>query len=491
MEKEMRCHFLIVVTKTLRATWALVVIVLFSALREMKEVLLEDRNGEILVLFGICILLIASIFLFNFLRWRKTYIKFENDTLIIDRRFLLNKRQTNIKRNSIATVNTVQNIFEKLFGIYHLKLDINSSVTANQTDVELVFAKEDADKLRGILTGVTKAEEEDAIIPQTSRDERVVREFSIGHLMVHSLMDISILLVLCWASVFYTALGGLFLEFHAKGIAFGILAAAVIVVPTVFNFCKSVFRYYGFNIAKENDRMIIRYGFFTAKQFIVPLERVSAVVIEQSVWARMFRRYKGKVICVGMNDNESAEMPLFSLYVTRAEIDDMMKKIMPEYRLEDEGIKCPGKAFISSINFCVVSVIVMASVVGVVFYNIGMEKYFNLIGLGSLALLAFMLFIAYMSFRAWRLFPRENICGVMRGVFARRTTIITYGKIQTISLSKGPILKRLHVYGGDVTILASTGYQNQSIGKFQEETMELIAAQIESHSVKKRIQVSE
>ena len=141
---ELRNHYSKFITDTFKTVWAFLFIgiVNISGSKGLGEAADEiGATGGILI--GLGALLIAGlIMLINFLRWRKTKIIIDEDELIVDRDFKINKKVTTIRLSSIATVNLQQGIPEHIFNTYRVQLDINSSVTAEDTDFNLVFDKE-------------------------------------------------------------------------------------------------------------------------------------------------------------------------------------------------------------------------------------------------------------------------------------------------------------------------------------------------------------
>ena len=147
---ELRNHYSKFIVDTIKTVWAFILIgiVNISGSTDLSEAAGDiGATGGILIGLG-ALLIAAVLMLINFLRWRRTKIIIDEDELIIDRDFKINKKVTTIRLSSIATVNLQQGIPDHIFNTYRVQLDINSSVTAEDTDFNLIFDKETAEKVK-------------------------------------------------------------------------------------------------------------------------------------------------------------------------------------------------------------------------------------------------------------------------------------------------------------------------------------------------------
>jgi len=96
-----------------------------------------DYIGFSILMASILIAVFLVVLLFQFIRWRKTYISINDGQLIVEKRYKIMNNKTTVKLSSISTVNLKQNILHRIFNVYNLQLDINSAVTAEKTDFNL------------------------------------------------------------------------------------------------------------------------------------------------------------------------------------------------------------------------------------------------------------------------------------------------------------------------------------------------------------------
>lgn len=148
-----RNHASIILEKSLKTIGTIVAIFFLNMISELGT---EGVTGtDILWLVGIFVAVLAVAVGYQAFLWAKTYISIEENTLVIERN-TLNKKRNTIGLKNISNVNLEQNLLEMLLGTCKLKLDTNSLSTADQTDVNIVLKKVDAEKFRSMV--LAKAE---------------------------------------------------------------------------------------------------------------------------------------------------------------------------------------------------------------------------------------------------------------------------------------------------------------------------------------------
>ncbi|MEG2016388.1 MAG: PH domain-containing protein, partial [Oscillospiraceae bacterium] len=345
MDKGIRCHFSSIIANTLKTTWVFIAFVVFSLTDEISSIQESGiSSSSAFISIGVFLAIIIAIALFNFFRWRKTFFYVEDGNLVVDKRQLIEQKKTTVKLSSIATVNFQQGIIDRIFNTYRLQIDINSSVTADKTDFNIVLSRSIAEEFKKSLTpdAPDKIDSDGNTVKAKSDDITPIFEFSTDRVIKHGLLSISVGSVVLSAIMLAGVLIAQFQDSSAKSSVFSSIIAILLVVGPILVQCVSPFiRYLNFKIGKQNDKAVISYGLITKRQFSVPLEKINAVVLKQPILARFFNLYYGELISVGMGDEENQQTPVFCLLVTKQELDSILSELAPQFVIKGIGEASP------------------------------------------------------------------------------------------------------------------------------------------------------
>lgn len=482
---KVRCHFFSVVMKTFKSIWYLIAMFVFNFLDNLKDIHMQSipsKSG--IVSLVIIFLVILLIFIFNLLKWWNTKIYIEDDTFILERKQISQNKIT-VKLSSISTVNLQQNVFEKIFDLYTLQFDINSSATADKTDFNLVFNDKTAFDFRDyILSYLDKqdskknvennnnkgADSSDYSSAKTSEPQTLI-SFRFKDVIQHCILSFSLLGGIYALGVIVAAIWA----FNATDRGFSdilpaIFSLMVAVVPILYKSVSAFFLYHNFIVKKSGDKLIISCGLFTTKQYTLPLNKTNALVIRQPFQARFLKLYYGEILNVGMGDESESDSPLFCLLVKKDVIELIIKQIAPQFVLEEKEEKSP--------IFAVIPTLIKWGLFGILFI-IGFFIFYKWwIGVIIFILL---LLCGILSYKTKGLGLDHNKISITTGVFNKRTIITTYSKIQNASMEYGPISKLLGIASGNVSILSSSANKQNSIGYFTVERFNKIFQQVIIH----------
>lgn len=484
MEEKLRTegihnHFSKVITDTIKVAWAIIIVGIVNVLGEIPG---EVENGSDmmnpLVILGVlggllAVLLIMA--LVNFLRWRKTRIIVNDEELIIKNDFLINKKVTTVRLSSIATVNYQRSLFDYVFGTYRLQVDINSSVTADKTDFNLVFDKETAEKVKALLTDGSMTHREhdfiasygDVSCDDGAAESRCIAAFSFGDVIRHCFLSISVFAI--FASVCF-ACAMLYFAFMEKSFVSTILSLIFVVVPVLWSQLNPLINYYGFTIEKQGDRAVVSYGLFTRRQYNLPLDKTNAIIVHQPILARIFGYYYGELINVGMGDLEDNGIPIFCLLVKKDKLEEIIKELKPELEIRGLGETSPRTAFVPiAVKYIIFTVPVVAAVLCFA------PKPFSF---AAIPVLLFMILSSVLSYRTKSLAVLSDKAIITSGIFHKVSTVVPNSRIQNLAITTGPVCRRLGLAHGVVTILASTENTTHAIGYFKIDRFEKLSENI-------------
>jgi putative membrane protein len=492
MEKEVRNHFSIVVLNTLKSAWIFIGLLILEILPDMAEQPPKDidiGSGSLITLIVFTFIFIV-VFLFQFVRWRKTYILIKDDQLIVDKRYKIMKNKTTVRLSSISSVNLKQNILQRILNVYCLQLDINSAVTANKTDFNLVFNQETALKFkREIIELKNKLEPQEPQLIENQAGFSVNSEqvdvnntgasgkipiltFPVSKVIRHCLLSFLIPGVLISLLMFAGVLFSLLFPEAEETVSDMNLMISVLIalVPILIQCVSPFFRYYGFTVIKQNNRLIISYGLLTKQQYTLPLDKTSALIIRQTMLSRLSGLYFGEIINVGMGDEEKQQSPIFCLMVNKQELNAVIEHMAPAFVMSEEIQSSPTTAILPlMMKYLLLALPVFIATLVFGFWWVGCLW------------IGFIVLAAILSYKTKGLGLQGDKIAISSGVFAKKTIIISYSKIQDLSIISGPVSRRFGLCKGAVTILAATANKTNSIGYFPEGEFERLSQAIVEH----------
>lgn len=475
MEEKLRTegihnHFSKFITDTLKVIWAIIIVGLINVFGEIAGELGESNAENIedpIIILGItAVLLVICVIIgfVNYLRWKKTVIMIIDDDLVIKNDFFLNKKVTTVRLSSIATVNYQRSLFDYVFGTYRLQVDINSSITANETDFNLVFDKETAEAVKAILIRDRNSEDVTAEESQIRTDAiksdgiKSIASFSFSDVIRHCLLSVSL-------SAIIISLGAaavlIYFALTEGSLASVITSLLFVVLPILWSQINPLINYYGFTIEKQDNRAIVSYGLITRRQYNLPLDKTNAIIIHQPVLARIFGYYYGELINVGMGDQDNNGIPIFCLLVKKDRLAEIIKELKPELEIRGLGEASPRTAFIPVLTKYMIFAVPVAIVIACF-----APKPFSFI---SIPVLLFTILSAVISYRTKSLAVLSDKTVITYGVFHKMTTVVPNTKIQNLTMTTGPVCRSLGLAHGSATILASYENTKHDIGYFKTE----------------------
>ncbi|MFR3391756.1 MAG: PH domain-containing protein [[Clostridium] scindens] len=94
------------------------------------------------------------------------------------------------------------------------------------------------------------------------------------------------------------------------GILASILVMATVFMSALWDIIKGFVKYYDFKVKRIEDRLYIRYGFLKKVNYTIPVDKINALKLTQSLLGRMSHRYMAEIVNVGMGDDEAGEAVL-------------------------------------------------------------------------------------------------------------------------------------------------------------------------------------
>ena len=109
-----------------------------------------------------------------------------------------------------------------------------------------------------------------------------------------------------------------------------ILIAGSVFFSALWDTVKDFIQYYDFRARREKDKIYIRYGFFKKVGYTIPVDKIQALKIHQTWFARIAGRYMVEVVNVGMND-EAGQKAFLVLYSKKEQLKETLHTLLPEF----------------------------------------------------------------------------------------------------------------------------------------------------------------
>lgn len=512
--KKIRNHISIVAEEIWSGVLVLIVLIFTQVLPELAEV--SEADLSFLTGKALWILLGAAALLFiligsRLLVWARTYIYIEDNAIIIEKN-TVNKKKNTIGIRNISNINLEQNLFEMLIGTCKIKLDTNSLSTADKTDVKIILKKADAEAFRREITNRLQQDSEEAKYTKESdteerpgkNEKRYIsgqasdREVSdedydiradMGDIISHGLFSINIFSVILLLGGIAATVGAVIQVIQNPGFvrsllgaAAGILVAASIVLSAAWDTVKDFIRYYDFRAKRRGDRLYIRYGLLKKMEYTVPVDKIQALQISQTLVARLSGRYMAEIINVGMGDEAQEKNSFLLLYCTEEKLKERLNLLLPELAqgIGGEMKKQPGKTWaVWAFPLVVFTAVTAAAAAAGAALTGGIEpsgRFPVLAGIwgGAGALVLLVMAGMLLSYRTASAGAGEEELRLCRGYFGRHYTIVKYSKIQYVDFSRSFLAKKCGIRKGEIHLLAAAGKASYTIPYFEDNLEEKI-----------------
>ena len=475
-----RNHISIVAEQLGRGLWfvgAVAVGGVVQNVREAAQLAQLGREAGGAVLQGLLVALVFLVILvaWQVLVWARIFISIDGTTLVIERN-TLNRKVNTIGIGNISNVNTEQNLFEMLVGTCKIKIDTNSLSTADSTDVKIVLKKREAE---AFCARITRIMEElaggQAMAPQEDPGMEPGRETlssagvlegtkgaSLGAMLVHGFYQASFISVgivlLCLLGAGVTAADSLSQGNLGKSMAEMLLGAAVVLlifVSAVWDLIKGFIQYYDFKVLRREDKLYISYGLLKKVRYTIPVDKINALKITQSIQGRLTGRWMAEIINVGMGDDQEDRKSFLLLYDKKDRNAQRIRELLPEFAdaMEGEPERSPRRVW----GIWAVGLLVWAGAL--------------LVGAFGAAVMVFgwSLLMRVFAYRTAGMCVKGDFLILSQGYLGRRSLAIRFGKIQYLRLKQNALARRWKMAKGQVYLLAGSSDRSHKIPYFREE----------------------
>lgn len=311
-------------------------------------------------------------------------------------------------------------------------------------------------------------------------------ELTKRDIVSHSIFTLNIFANLLVGLVYSVAITGMIITFISEIIGekkveqylsnnttIGIILTIYIILIVgviIWDLIRQYFKMYGFSAKRDGDKIYIKYGLFKQVDYSIPVKTINAVVVNQTLIARIFKKYSVEIVNVGMGD-EKEESTYLCLYGTREKILEEIEQLLPEYSEAIKGkiSKQPKSVWIiKTIHIILETVILIAIALSAIWLEA--PQRITAIILGILVIINILRHI--FNYITAGICMSDNYIGICRGTYTKEYSIIKTEKIQYITINTDLLKNKLGIANGKINVLAMESKNVQIMPYIRKENVE-------------------
>ena len=389
--------------------------------------------------------------------WKLTTFYVDGVDFVYERKTMF-RASSRLPIQNIAVVNVERNIFERLIGTAKVKIDLNSSRTANSTDFKFVLryrqALELKEKLMGIKQSLTgeETEKEDEQVPHEEREQ--VAFFSVGEALRHKLLFIPVIQTLGMLTVLFVLpqlrLSG---DYDMSRLWYLLIIA---VAGWVFSLVSGTLNLGNYKVERDSRMIYISCGVLNQRHYMFETEKINAVLIRKPLLARLFGMASVDLAVVGLG-NERNETTHLSLATDKKQIEAILQACVPEFACSEPPRRCHAL----SIVWLIVRALLVSAGTFLALFQVYKDAYiFALIVLG-IALLG-----AVLEYTACDFAKDDQILRYTGGTFNKQTGIFKYGDVQSMDIRTNLFYRLFGIGRLRFAVLGATSVRKHKTGLF-------------------------
>lgn len=426
-------------------------------------------------IFGVIFITVYILFILYRIFYYKTSGYELTEREIKCKRGVLFKKSSVLEYTKIHAINKKQNIIHKIFRVAILTVDSGSANTAHQAEIIIV---EKATTVDGLLSQLHLLRK-DGVLPKNNEEnsetvaEKVLLSqrdslynFTSKKKLVYSLVNI------VSTAIYTTALGIMltvvigicqwFLKFKILNtfgnylvLAIGITLGAIIllsIVSFVGSIIHSFVGYHNFKITKKDNDIEISFGLLESHTNTFSYDRIKGVKISQSFMQRILGFASIKLEVIGYANetgNDHVELGVLVPFCNYSEVNDILKKILPNYIPDEKQIT--SKAFFPFFSWASLIIFGATFFTGLICFSVFLALKLSwiiiTIVLTALLGIGFVIFLinllgSYFSYKTNGLGLSDGKITAYSGGFSKTITVLMAENLVAIEDKTTPLRKK-------------------------------------------------
>jgi putative membrane protein len=285
-----------------------------------------------LILLGLLVVA-ALAALWGFLSWRATTYTVTGNSFRL-RQGVLQKNERTIPLEHVQSVDTVQGIIQRAFGVYEVRVE-TAGGGASEPDASLAALDRDAAQtLRREIEGSERQWTEETAGPT------ILRRLSTRELLVAGATSGQIGIAFSVLAIGFQFLDNFFPDDFVRRLVETLapnwLMVVLILLPTglllawLLAIAGTVLAYTGFTLSRQGDYLYIKRGLLERREATIPLSRIQAVRISEGLLRQPFGLASLRVESAGYGEDAGVSTTLFPL-LPREDVEDLLAGAAPEF----------------------------------------------------------------------------------------------------------------------------------------------------------------
>lgn len=464
--------------------------------------------------FGNIVLLIFLFFMAvtALLNWYKNIYQI-SENFILSRTGIFVIQRREIPFSKIQTINISQNLIQRILNLAALKIDTGNS-TLNRAEFSIKIKKSEAESIKATILETKNRsvidiadpmlenvldEAEGEIIPDGKAVEKqlykelpTIKQYRITpmDLLVAGLTSNAVLAGFAFIATIFSFLDDFlapFLDENMNGLSNYIdhlnigemtitrvilLGVSLFLVFVIFSLLLSLvgtfIKYYGFTAKRENRNLVISYGLFEKKSFTIPVSKIKAVYVKQSLFRQLLGLYAIQVESIGYGNEQGEEAMVFPV-ASAARKRDIIRELLPEYFFEEELQHVPKMALRR---------FVLRATRLPVLFSIILTAAFSSYGWLSFILLPVFILKGFMEYRNSAVGLNSRLLCLNNGAFTKSSSLMAVFDIQSVSDQANYFQKRRGLFNYRVSIQSNIFGKTIMVRNLNDELKEKLMGMI-------------
>ncbi len=396
-----------------------------------------------LILLAVVVVAVLAA-VWGFLSWRATTYGVVGGSFRL-RSGVLQKNERTIPLEHVQSVDTVQGIVQRIFGVYEVRVETAGGGTSEPDASLSALTRGATEELRREIEGSRR---EPADAGEAEAGPEVLRRLSTRELLIAGAtsgqIGVALSLLAVGSQVFDEFVSEAFFRNVVESLAPNALVVVLILVPAVALFAwllaiaGTVLAHYGFTLSRDGDFLYVKRGLLERREATIPLARIQAVRVSEGVLRQPFGLASLRVESAGYGEDAGVSTFLFPL-LPRSEVRAFLAEAAPEFAVEPPLTPLPRRALRRYIFRACVPALVLAA--GAVLVPLLVFDVF--FGFAALGLIPLFALYGWLRFRAagWAL---EGDSLVVRSrTLGRVTAVASRRRLQSRILSQSPFQRRI------------------------------------------------
>lgn len=420
-------------------------------LEEVEEEVFELSEGKfiILIVFFLLALILQLIIYWMILR---RHMFSDQDKSFLIEKGLFFKRRANIPYKNIHTISIKRRFVDLLLGLSTIEIDTGTTASF-QAEGRLTLDKNYANVLKNYLEN--KKHDDGLQLPSPYQYDKVDKEKKFAHqmkwyhLMLMGVLKPGFLLAILFLTILLFGVGvsmmqlieevDIYQNYQYLIYAFfgGILL--YLMVSMLYHLIK----YYHYQYEIDHGYITYAYGLINKVEFKIPIKRINAVHINQSLLYRVFGFYQLNASILGIGElNDTDQLKSESKSILPFAKLDQVNKVLKDigFYQDSYDVELKPKQF-RYLNFMILPLILLVLVSAIPYFFIKVNLIILVIPIMvHLIVLMTIGLASYLTLKQHLISINRDVLLVQRGAFTVKRTIVNQRKIQMMSYRQSPIL---------------------------------------------------